>query len=179
MNIMILLRGACVRESVFNNTSARVTNTGGCILLFRDRMSRDWTYTAPLRLSAPQAQSHSDSSAVCVCAHVLGNGRKAEIMAWLAQTHFLLVRVQCPVVTASPSGWTWLFLTVHHRRRGLAFLVIVHWQSRVWKCLSMHRSVRPVTGLSLGAEHHGRTRKASTEFAAYSWRKPTIEWPLN
>lgn len=109
MKIMILLRGACVRESVFNDTHRKVTNTGGCVLLFKDRKCRGGTCTAQLRLPAPQADSHSDGLQLCLCVLVRmcwGGGREAEMMGWLAQVHVLLIRVKCTVVAASPSGWS-------------------------------------------------------------------------
>lgn len=179
MKIMILLRGACVRESVFNDTHRKVTNTGGCVLLFKDRKCRGGTCTAQLRLPAPPADSHSDGlqlCCVCLCACVGGRERgwddgligTSTCSAYKSQVHS--GRCKSQRMKRPP----WLLPTVPHGRWVLVFLVIVHRQSRDWNCPSMYRSVRPVTGLSSGAEHQGQTRR--TDFAAYSWRKITIHW---
>lgn len=181
MKIMILLRGAYVRESVFNDTHPKETNTGGRVLLFKDRKCRGGTCTAPLRLPTPQADSHSDGLQLCcVCLCTCAGGRErgwhdglivtSTCSAYKSQVHSGHCKSQ---QTKHPP---WLFPTVPHGRWVLVFPVIVHRQSRNWNCLSMYRSVRPVTGLSSGAEHQGQTRQ--TDFSAYSWRKITIKWPL-
>lgn len=131
------------------------------------------------RTTSRQPQWRFTAVLVCACAHVLGGRERgwddgligtSTCSAYKSQVHS--GRCKSQRMKHPP----WLFPTVPRGRWVLVFLVVVHRQSRDWNCPSMYRSVRPVTGLSSGAEHQGQTRQ--TDFAAYSWRKITIKWPL-